>query len=294
MDVFMKQSQLVSKSAKKNSRKQNQKRQGRQRSLFSESSTAASYDVSVSSPTRFSIRGEGVKHSEYGSAVRVEGSQEFLTLATTSSNSNLISGGNAVGAGTNGCTISPYNFGDRLALFGSIYQRYAFRELEFIFITRVGTEQVGSMVMAYSTDGGYLLNGITPTYASTQDLEPAQIFPFRKEADGIRVKFTGERTWYTDPSTDSGATAEGNRQCYQGVLALFPDQSSIGTIPMGEIYVRYVIDFYVPNSIQQTVALRSLGLPKEFSEALIKRLRNSPKEDFKRLLERMESLLKDF
>jgi hypothetical protein len=288
-----------SKSVKKNNKRNknsNNKTILSKGGAMNKTSTSASYEVSIENPTRFEITGKGLDHSEYGSALRAVGRQQLVTLATTATNNNLFVTGVATATTANFVQIVPSSLNDRVLQIAALYQRYAFRSIEFVYVTRVATTQAGSFAMAYSTDGGFGINsGDEPTlsFAGLQDVEPCKVLPFRKEIETLRVSYSGSRTWYVDNST-SVTTLEGYRQNVQGVLAGFPDLTSIGVVNQGEIYMSYVLDLYVPTQIPAALGLFH-RIPKNHRASfltLIKKYSESKdKEEFLKSLEKVLQVL---
>jgi hypothetical protein len=221
-------------------------------------STAASYEVALTNPTKFEITGKGLTHTEYGSGLRCVGRQLMFPIVTTVTDSSVFSTtGKATVATPSLFLATPYFFNDRLASLASLYQRYAFRSMKFKYVTRVGTTQVGAMALAYSTDSG-LFNASTatsPSYSGIQDIEPCKVFPFRKEVEDLSMSYSGDKTWYTLYDSNASATTEQLRQNVQGALIGFADVSSIGAVNMGELYVEYVVDFYVPTLVETNIGL---------------------------------------
>jgi hypothetical protein len=258
--------------------------------LFNRTSTAASYEVALENPTKFEITGKGLAHSEWGSALRVTGRQQLVTVATTASNTNLFTGGLATSS-ANQVLVAPSTLNDRIAAISALYQRYAFRNLRFIYVTRVGSTQVGSLALAYTSDSGISFgsDAVTPTYASLQDIEPCKIFPFRKESEILNMSYSGDRTWYVD--TNNGGTAESVRQNYQGAFLGFPDITSIGAVSMGEIYIEYVLDLYVPSVMNTDVTFLSKDVKSSLK--LLKRKFNSAEvEEGKALMIALDNYIK--
>lgn len=272
-------------------KRKNQANLGSRGSSFQFSEQAAAYDSVIRNPNQFMI-GTGIKHSEYGSAVRVNGRQQLLLITTTATDSQLFVSGIGTRLTTNSMNIVPDAFNDRVALVSSIYQRYAFRKLRFTYVTRVGTTQVGSFALGYTSDSGTTAGlYVAPTYSTVQDFEPSVVVPFRKEVETLEVKFTGDRTWYTVIDTTGGA--ESQRQAIQGTLYGFPDIASIGAIQMGELYVDYVIDFYVPKNVNTNISLLGLfGDLGDFSGVLAKKFKTSDPEQKKILKDRFSKVLK--
>jgi len=91
-------------------------------SFFQFSETPASYEVSLSNPTKFRIKGEGLRHSEYGSSLRCEGRQQYILVTTTASDNSLFANGIGSVTNANFCFISPSLLNDRIAAFASLYQ----------------------------------------------------------------------------------------------------------------------------------------------------------------------------
>jgi hypothetical protein len=259
--------------------------------LWGLSSTASSYEVSLSNPTSFEfVKGGGVTHREWGGATRIKGRQELCLVSTTASNSNLLVSGNATGT-ANSIGLLPYSLGDRVAYIAAVFQRYAFRKLRFIYVTRVATTQVGCFAMAYITDGGnpYLASG-DGSYSSIQSIDPCRIVPFRKEYDCLEMSYTGERTWFTDPGN---ATVEGERQTYQGTLWAYPDAPSIGAVNQGELYIEFELDLYVPSMVISTISMSSMGRESPIlMQTLIRRLRGTQETERTVILERFVSFLR--
>jgi hypothetical protein len=221
---------------------------------FSRSSSPASYDVTLESPTQFRIAGLAQVSKEYGSGLRCFGRQQLCAVATTAANSNLFVAG-AASITANGVLLSPDALNGRVQTIASIYARYAFRRVKYVYITRVATTQAGGMALAYSSDPELLtIPEETGSYATTQDITPCKVFPFRKEEVVLTVDYRGDRTWFVELD---GTTAAGVRQTAQGLLIGYPDASGIGVITQGEIYVEYVLDLY---QAQTVVAMAGLNL----------------------------------
>jgi hypothetical protein len=220
---------------------------------YQKTSTAASYDVVLRNPTQFSISGKGLVHSEYGSALRVQGRQLLTNVATTAANNNVFSANGATLVSGNLIYISPNNLNDRVAAISALYQRYVFRSMKFVYVTRVATTQAGAFAMAYNTDAAFTVSSTAngESYATLQDIEPCIVLPFRQEKETLSASYSGERTFFVLYDSNATASAESIRQCVQGALVAFPDLTSIGAITMGEIYFEYVLDLYVP-TLQQT------------------------------------------
>lgn len=206
--------------------------------------TEASSETSLRDGTFMSIPKVGLKHSEYGPAVRFEGRQSLALVTTTAGDAQFFatSGGATLGS-INHIYISPDALNVNLALIARNYTRYAFRKLRFIYVTRVATTQAGSGCLAYSTDGGETL-AASNSFASIQALTPNVLFPFRKVTECLEASFSGQRTWMTEQDV---ATTAGYRQTVQGTLIGYPD-SAIAAVNMGEILVEYVVDLYQPAS----------------------------------------------
>jgi hypothetical protein len=221
-------------------------------------STAASYEVALTNPTKFEITGKGLTHTEYGSGLRCVGRQLMFPIVTTATDSTVFSStGKATVSSGSIFFATPYFFNDRLASLASLYQRYAFRSMKFKYITRVGTTQVGAMALAYASDSG-IVNASTSSatnYSNIQDIEPCKIFPFRKEMEELTMSYSGDKTWYVLYDSNSSATTEQLRQNVQGALLGYSDVSSIGVVNMGELYVEYVVDLYVPTLVETNIGL---------------------------------------
>jgi hypothetical protein len=256
-------------------------------------STAASYEVSVRNPTNFNIKsGISKNHSEYGPGIRVEGRQQLCLVSTTASNSNLFASGVAT-VGANNISLSPYYLNDRIAQFSAMYQRYVFRRLRFSYITRVGTTQVGSMVLSYNSDSGALTasTDVVPTYSTCQDIQPCVVFPFRKERECLDMVYNGERTWMVAYDVNADATPESLRQCIQGLLQGFPDVTSIGVINMGEIFIDYEIDLYGPTNINTNIALVFDKETKKILTLIARKYKESSSESRKTFGSRFKEIL---
>jgi hypothetical protein len=215
----------------------------------------------------------------------------LVTITTTASNSNLVVSATATASSANTVNLCPELLGDRVAYIGAMFQRFAFRKLRFTYVTRVGTAQVGSFAMAYSTDGGSNISPgpLTQTYASIQSMDPCRIVPFRKEFDCLDVSYTGERTWFVDPGN---LTTEGGRQVYQGVLYAYPDVTSIGAVNQGELYIEYELDYYLPAAVDSSVTLRVLGGESTHLKEFLQLLRSVPEKDRVVVVERFMSFIK--
>jgi hypothetical protein len=300
--IFM-STQKSTKTARKRNKKNKQvvrntaqqKKMVKPAKTFQTSSQAASYDVVVENPTNFEIKGQGQRHSEYGEGLRVVGRQQLVLVTTTASNSQLFVSGIGTANTINAVLISPVSLNDRVALLSSMYQRYSFRRIRFTYITRVGTTQVGSFCMAYTSDSAYanVSSTVAPTYSTLQDLKPGKIIPFRKEITSFDMSYTGERTWMCAFDTNADAVSEAIRQCYQGALIGYPDVTSIGAIPMGEIYIDYDLDLYAPTFINTNVTLM-YGIDsrvRSFVSALLVFAKKLSKESCESLVPQMKDLL---
>lgn len=294
--IVMKKSNS-SKPAKQiqNNKSRNKKRKNKgtvlqQGGSFNFSEQAAAYDVEIERPNHFEIEMKGLFHTEYGTAVRVKGRQQIVLVTTTGSDTSCFANGIGTLNSSNLFFIGPYQMNDRLVSFAQMYQRYAFRKLKFIYVTRVGTTQVGSFALGYNTDSDVGSNAVSPTYATLQSMEYCKIIPFRKEISCMEVSYMGQRTWYT---TEQVSTSADVRQSVQGLLYGYPDTSSIGNTNMGEIYLDYVVDFYVPQTINTNVSLVTLlGDLGEFSKVLHKRFRESTPKEKENIKKRFKVALK--
>jgi hypothetical protein len=256
-------------------------------------STAASYEVSVRNPTSFNIKsGISKNHSEYGPGIRVEGRQQLCLVTTTGSNSNLFASGISTVA-ANAIYLAPYQMNDRIAQFAAMYQRYVFRRLRFSYVTRVGTTQVGSMVLSYNSDAGsfYASTAVAPTYSTCQDIQPCVVFPFRKERECLDMEYNGERTWMVANDVNANATVESVRQCVQGLLQGYPDITSIGAINMGEIFIDYEIDLYGPTNVNTNITLVFDEEIKKILTLIAKKYRESNSESRKTFGSKFKEIL---
>jgi len=236
------------------------------------SSTAASYEVVLKNPSKFRVVGS-INHKEYGSGLKVTGCQQHLLITTTASNSQCFVNGTATASSVNASPIAPGYFNDRIAQFSALYQRYAFKKLRFYYVTRVGTTQVGSFCLAYTSDGGYLSTSTytAPTYGTLQSMEPSKTIPFRKEIEELSIVYNGDRTWLVAQDVNASAYAESFRQCFQGYLLGYPDITSIGAVNMGELYVEYELDLYGATNINTNITLLFDTETKNFCQELFKK-----------------------
>lgn len=273
-------SKKISKTAKK--RRANRKNRlettiisGLREPMMSESSTAASYDITLKNPMRFDIVGKGLYHSEYGNAVRCVGMQQWLGVATNSISAGLLLGTSSGYVGSvnsgNSALLNPGALNDRVGWLASLYTRYAFRKVKVHYITRVGSTQIGSFSLAYSNDSGTYnaSQGITENFGNIQSYDQCIVVPFRVAHACLEFAYGGTRTWYTTYDAGSSIT-EAFRQCIQGIFYGFPDFGAMGAMVMGEMYIEYEIDFYTPSPLNTNVPLNSLfnGCGEELSTIL--------------------------
>lgn len=196
----------------------------------------------VLQPTRLRVM-NSISHPEYGMGVRVAGRQLVTGLVTTAGDSQLFAGGTAT-ISINNFRLSPDTLNGRLALQARTYSRYCFREVTLEFVSRVPTTQAGSFVLGYSEDPAALGFG-TPAFGSVCEMSPSVqasfitphvVFPLLRN-------YSSQKTWFTEYA---GATTPEDRQTAQGVVAGYPDVTSIGAVTMGHLWIDYVIDLYQP------------------------------------------------
>jgi hypothetical protein len=140
--------------------------------------------------------------------------------------------------------INPGSFFDtRIAQFNPLYQRYRFRRLNFIYEPVANATQSGQLIGFCDYDPDLILVSDTVQNISTaaahqgqqicQIWQP-QVFPF-----GVTDDYT---TLYT--SLEDDMVLE-NRLIFQGVFYLIA-ASDLPVGPMGNIYIEYECEFYIP------------------------------------------------
>jgi len=283
----------ISKSAKKKrgrmiNRTNNTVISGLKEPMMTESSTAASYDITLKNPMRFEVTGKGLFHSEYGNAIRCVGMQQWLGVATNAITNGLLLGTSSGYVGSvnssNSALLNPGALNDRVGWLSALYTRYAFRKVRAHYITRVGSTQVGSFSLAYSNDSGTYnaSQGITENFGNIQSYDQCIVVPFRIGHACLEFVYGGTRTWYTTYDAGSSIT-EAFRQCVQGIYYGYPDFGAMGNQVMGELYLEYEIDFYTPSPLNTNVPLDIIfhGCGDELSQilSLVKKKDGSEKQD---------------
>jgi len=218
-----------------------------------QSSTAESYDVVLKNPLKFDV-GKGLTHTEWGPGLRCYGMQELCNIVTdpTTGGNGIFSTGNLTVINPTEAYIAPFWMADRVASFSALYQRYAFRKVKIIYVTRVASTYVGSGVIALNNDSGFLAASTAPflTYANVQSIDPALVFPYRVATASLEVEYSGTRTWYTGYDVNLVTVGpEDLRQCVQYNMVGKDDiLSPGGPINLrGQLYCEYIIDFYTPS-----------------------------------------------
>ncbi len=220
-----------------------------------------------------------IKHKEWGSGIRVTGTQYLTSLITDATTSNLFSGSGA-SVGVNYSLLSPDALNGRLALLARNYERYAFRKVVYRYVPRCASTQAGGFALAYSTDcstAGFA----TLNYARTQDFTPSVESAFR-EVTSLTMTYSGDQTWFTELDLTSDASS---RLTIQGALYGYPDASSIGAVTQGHIHIDYVVDFFgLSADYGFSVSLKSQE-ERDAVQIYLAKLRKSqvPVDDFDRI-----------
>jgi len=180
-----------------------------------------------------------------------------LVPASASSTALLWSSG-ALPSGTGNTIvfISPANLSSRLATFSRIFQRYAFRELEFCMVTQKGTNINGNYGVSVVNNLQSLTNAavaVAPQLTSVvMDYDPAVLSPLYSN-QCIKFRDNGTKTWTTVLSASSGPTpydpidSLGTAEAQSFQIGLYgagacPVDST--QAPISQLMVKGIIDYY--------------------------------------------------
>jgi len=189
-------------------------------------------------------------------AVRVVGCARFNAevLVNPSTTGSTVNGGfGGLQADQAYAIINPNTVDPRLLAESQTYQYYAFRDIETIYIPAVGTNTPGIVHMAISKDADQadtmfevvnnLNTTVTPQPTSQTVMEhmgsmETQVYKDRS----MRFRHRGTELWQTFPNGE-----EPTNERIQATYVCVVNTPAVSTpTTFGEIWMRYVIDFYVP------------------------------------------------
>jgi hypothetical protein len=164
------------------------------------------------------------------------------------------------GTGTVGVFVSPTQLCTKLQSFAQIFERYAFREVDFCFVTNSNTSRNGQLSAAYINDLDQFTSVIGPatgpmTVYQTMDYNPSCMAPVWSNMC-VKMKFDGTRTWSTNLAgiyQPANLLPDCSEADYQGVILVAGNvtvdatQSNIATL-----MVRGTIDFYGSRTFNST------------------------------------------
>jgi len=259
----------------------------------------ASVDQTVVNPTSFRLAGKGKFSQDWGESERVVGSQQFCLVIPAGDSLSDGVFGNATGFTFSNSVflVNPGAMNGRVGYLAAIFQRYAFRKLRWTYITRAGSNQLGSFVIAYTTDSGQSLASQAEVYdyGELQSFTPSWVIPYRKQSHTIQVEYEGSRTWYTTYNRNIKPNeATDVRQAVQGALYSAVDTTKgVAGVILGELYVEYVVDFYGPSDFNFNVPLDMMGFSSTSAELIkiSKHLKKVTKEEQAEMLALLKLLL---
>jgi hypothetical protein len=147
--------------------------------------------------------------------------------------------------------IVPQNVDPRLAEITATFQFYAFRAIDFIYVPSVGTQEPTSLVLAVSQDAEEYMQIPSPFQTQALEMNTAMFTPVW-QTNTMRYEHPGTKTWKTNLD-EAGAVSDFYQGQLVGVIS-----SSIADLPvaappvrrpLGKVYVRYVIDLYEPQPV---------------------------------------------
>jgi len=175
--------------------------------------------------------------AKYRDAIRIRGT-EWLGNVTVPANA-------VAGTMLRNDYIQPNEFANsRLAQFGQLYEKFLFQKLDMLYTPAVGSNQVGSILLAYDRD----ISDATPP-ASEQGIR--QYLSWEDSVEGnvwsphvMRTKLEApDAGYYSNPVTGGD-----DRVAYQGqtYVALVNPCGNSSALLIGNVCIQYVLDLFVP------------------------------------------------
>jgi len=274
-------------AARKRSNKKNKKSQGtsmtamgRERSF----TVAAPASVGMVIPQSYlKVSDDPQKLAEISSesAVRVRGCDLF--------NLPIKAGSTTVDAGFGGtgvysAPISPNNISDRLAQYEEMYQFYAFRHLNVIYVPNVGSNTNASLALGILQDANEYIDesGDAPTQQQVLQFTPSLLSPVW-QASSMEYVHEAIKLWETSSSFSDAVDSKFDQAVFFCTLL-----GGVASTVYGQLWIEYVVDFYKPTPI-----LSNPALTKEVRRKLheIKSYTDSRPENSERLNRELSSLL---
>lgn len=154
--------------------------------------------------------------------------------------------------------IVPQNVDPRLTEIVKTFQFFAFRSLSITYVPAVGTQSTNSIAFGFSQDAEEYLQIPFPTQQQVLEFNTTYMGPVWQTGT-LTYNHPGTKVWQTNsPSLFPGGGEAGPvNSFYQAQFAGVVSQSiadlppgSLPTnTPLGQFYVRYVIDLYEPQPV---------------------------------------------
>jgi len=168
--------------------------------------------------------------------------------------------------------IVPQNVDPRLAEITATFQFYAFRAIDFIYVPAVGTQTPTQLVLSVSQDAEEYLQIPSPFQTQALEMNTAMFTP-AWQTNSMRYEHPGTKTWKTNLD-EAGAIGDFYQGQLVGVLSQsvsdLPVGSPVVRYPLGKVYVKYVIDLYEPqpvNNLPQFLTNPDSGFLEPVEEA---------------------------
>jgi hypothetical protein len=179
-----------------------------------------------------------------GPGMRVVGRQLLCNCETTNAQNfifSTVAGGATIITG-NFIAISPDTLNGRIALIARNFSRYVFRHVRIVFVTRSATSSVGAFAISMVPDPEADAF-VTISYPAVIQTTPSCAGPvwstFAIESDCLI-----DNLLWTE--VDAATTAGGRQTMQYGLLGALDINASAATL-LGEFFIEYVCDFYVPS-----------------------------------------------
>lgn len=153
--------------------------------------------------------------------------------------------------------VVPGNVDPRLYQIAKTFQFYAFRTLEFVYVPAVGTNVVNNVAWGISQDAEEFLQIPTPSQQQVLEFNYAATTP-AWQTSTLRYEHPGTKTWTTNYLGDEPGPVS---QFYQAqISAVFSapytptGPTAPTTLTTGTVFVKYVIDLYEPQPVEDVLA----------------------------------------
>lgn len=200
------------------------------------------------------VRGKPVKsESNSAGAIRIHGKALYANASVTTNSSN---NGPCL-SGSNTSILSPTAIDPKLSVIEQVYTNYAIRSLKIHYVNVVGSSKVGNLHFGISEDYETAIAN-SWTASKVMELLGATETPvwlpkvLKWTYDGLKTFMTSYGLFDYDI-------------VYQAALCAF-NSGSVDTSAtfLGELWLEYEIDFYVPRQV-----LTSVAMPRKFKSALM-------------------------